>query len=61
MVKTHQKIALKDKAKLKDLIEQREKYRQQKDWKKADEARKKIAQMGYQVEDTKEGPKLKKL
>ena len=58
LTKTHQKIALNDKAKLKDLIEKREKYRQQKDWKSADELRKKIAQMGYQIEDTKAGPKI---
>jgi len=58
LTKTRQKIALIDKAKLKDLIELREKYRQQKDWKSADEIRKKIAQMGYQIEDAKTGPKI---
>jgi len=58
LTKPHQKIVLNDKAKLKDLIEKREKYRKLKDWKRADEIRKKIAQMGYQIEDTKSGPKI---
>lgn len=60
----HHKVEVKETIKLSELkkiAKQREKYRQQKDWKKADEMRKKIAQMGYQVEDTKEGPKIKKL
>jgi len=61
LIKTQAKIAASDKTKLKDLIERREKYRRQKNWSKADEMRKKIAQLGYQVEDTKEGPKIKKL
>ncbi len=41
------------------LVKQREKYRLQKDWKKADDIRKKIAKLGYQIEDTPEGPKIK--
>jgi len=43
------------------LVKEREKYRQQKKWQKADEIRKKINDLGYQIEDTKEGPKIKKL
>ena len=42
------------------LIKQREKLRQKKQWKLADEIRKKIQRMGYQIEDTKEGSKIKK-
>jgi len=42
------------------LNKQREKYRQEKNWQKADEVRKKIKKLGYQIEDTKKGPKIKK-
>ncbi|MBZ9569623.1 cysteine--tRNA ligase [Patescibacteria group bacterium] len=41
------------------LVEEREKYRQEKEWKKADEIRREIKKMGWQIEDTKEGPKIK--
>ncbi len=58
LTKTHQKIALVDKIKLKDLIEKREKFRQKAQWKLADEMRKKIKKLGYLVEDTKAGPKI---
>ncbi len=47
--------------KIKKLVEIREEYRQQKNWQKADELRKKIREMGYSIEDTKEGPKIKKI
>lgn len=43
------------------LIKQRERYRQEGQWKRADQIRKKIKQMGYWVEDTKKGTKLKKI
>jgi cysteinyl-tRNA synthetase len=43
------------------LVKKREKYRKIGQWKSADEIRKKIKQMGYRIEDTKEGPKIKKL
>jgi cysteinyl-tRNA synthetase len=46
---------------IKKLVEIREKYRKKGDFKSADEIRKKIKDLGYQIEDTKEGPKLKKL
>ena len=46
--------------KIKEMAEQREVFRKTKDWKAADEARKKIEALGYRVEDTKEGPKIKK-
>lgn len=47
-------------SKIKKLIEKREKYRQEKNWKKSDKIRKEIEKMGYKVEDTKKGPKIKK-
>ena len=43
------------------LADLRETYRQQKNWQKADEVRIKIQELGYQIEDTKEGPKIKKI
>jgi len=43
------------------LVEEREGYRIEKKWQKADEIRKEIKQMGYWVEDTKEGPKIKEV
>jgi cysteinyl-tRNA synthetase len=41
------------------LVEEREKYRQQKDFQKADELREKIKKLGYRVEDTPQGPIVK--
>ena len=38
---------------IKSLIREREKYRQEKNWGKADEVRAKIEKAGYQIEDTK--------
>jgi len=46
---------------IKKLVEIREEYRKNGDWKSADEIRKQIKEMGWQIEDTKKGPKLKKL
>ncbi|MHA1678791.1 MAG: cysteine--tRNA ligase [Promethearchaeota archaeon] len=46
---------------IKELIKKRELYRQQKKWRKADNIRKKIEKLGYLIEDTKEGPKIKKV
>jgi cysteinyl-tRNA synthetase len=42
------------------LVEQREKLRKEKKWDKADKIRKKIEKMGYKLEDTPEGPGIKK-
>ncbi len=42
------------------LAKDREKYRQEKDFKKSDEIRKKIESLGWLVEDTPQGPVLKK-
>lgn len=47
--------------KILDLVNLREKYRQEKKWQAADKIRKKIKKLGYQTEDTKQGPKIKKL
>ena len=44
---------------IKKLVKLREKYRLQKSWRKADEIRKKILQLGYKIEDTAHGPKIK--
>jgi len=44
-----------------ELVKKREEERQKKDWLKTDKIRVKIKQMGYLVEDTKQGPKVKKL
>ncbi|RLC34606.1 MAG: cysteine--tRNA ligase [Candidatus Nealsonbacteria bacterium] len=43
------------------LAEEREKYRKKKNWQKADEIRKEIVKLGWWLEDTKSGPKIKKL
>ena len=43
-----------------DLAQEREKQRKENNWQKADEIRKKITELGWQVEDTKTGPKLKR-
>ncbi len=45
---------------VKKLAEERQKARNEKDWKKSDELRKKINKEGYVLEDTKEGYVLKK-
>ncbi len=42
------------------LIDQREEARKKKDYKKADEIRNKIKQMGYELQDAKEGVKVRK-
>ncbi|MBL7142528.1 MAG: cysteine--tRNA ligase [Candidatus Pacebacteria bacterium] len=44
-----------------DLVKLREKQRKKNNWQKADKIRKKIQQLGYWVEDTKDGSKVKKL
>ena len=41
------------------LVEQREKYRQQANWQKADLIRKKIKELGFEIEDTEQGPQIK--
>ena len=46
---------------MKKLLAEREKAREEKNWKKADEIRGKIKHLGYAIEDTEEGAKVKKL
>ena len=43
------------------LMQNREIAREQKDWSKADALRKELAGLGYQVEDSQDGPRLKPL
>ncbi len=43
------------------LVEEREKARKEKNWELADSLREKIKSFGWYVEDTRDGPKLKKL
>jgi cysteinyl-tRNA synthetase len=42
------------------LLKERERYRKEKNWQKADEAREEIERKGFRIEDTKEGAKIKK-
>jgi len=44
-----------------NLVKQRQKYREQGEWKLADEIRKKIKNLGYQIKETREGPEIKKI
>jgi len=55
----HEKIEVSDE--IKSLVEEREKARKEKDYKKADEIRDKLKEKGYIVEDSKEGPRIKKI
>ena len=40
------------------LVEEREKARREKNWKRSDELREQISKLGWEVRDTKDGPKL---
>lgn len=44
-----------------DLVKQRQKHREKGKWQKSDEIRKEIIKLGWWVEDTKKGPKIKKI
>lgn len=59
-IKLYEKIGLLDRE-IKLLLEQREQFRKKDKWKEADKIRKEIEKLGYQIEDTKKGPKIKKL
>jgi len=50
-----------DDKEIKDLLELREKARKEKDWNKADELRQKITDLGFELEDTPQGPRVKKI
>ncbi|MCH7552223.1 hypothetical protein IIB49_02425 [Patescibacteria group bacterium] len=43
------------------LAKEREEYRKSSQWKKADEIRKEIIKIGWEINDTPQGPKLKKI
>jgi len=47
--------------KVKNLVKKRERYRKEKNWEMADKIRQKIENLGYKVEDTKEGPIIKRI
>lgn len=47
-------------AEIKNLVEQREKLRNEKKWKEADEIREEIEKLGWKVKDTAEGTKITK-
>jgi len=55
------KEAIKIPSFIKKMVREREQARKKKDWKLADEIRKKIKQMSYQIKDTREGSKVKKI
>lgn len=57
----HYRITLEDHAGLKDKIQLRKQYREKKDWQKADEIRKEIEKLGYEIEDTENGTEIKKI
>jgi cysteinyl-tRNA synthetase len=48
-------------AEIKKLVNEREKAREEKDFAKSDKLRKEIEKKGWWVDDTSEGPKIKKL
>lgn len=48
-------------AKVLEMASLREKYRQQKNWEMADKTRKEIEALGFSLEDTKDGQKIKKI
>jgi len=56
-----EKIKEKIPAEIIKLVEEREKCRKQGLWKKSDEIRNEIEKSGYRLEDTKGGPKIKKI
>lgn len=43
------------------LVEKREKLRKQKKWEEADRIRKEVEDLGYEIQDTPSGPKIRKL
>jgi len=61
LTKVHYRVRLSENIKLKDLVEKRERLRKERKWKEADKIRERIKKLGYIIEDTKEGPRLKKI
>jgi cysteinyl-tRNA synthetase len=56
-----QKIKEKIPREITELVKKRGEYRRSGNWQKSDEIRKKIKEIGFWVEDTKQGVKIKKL
>lgn len=46
--------------KILELVEKREQHRQKEEWQKADAIRKEIKALGFQIEDTSKGPKIRR-
>ncbi|PIW92796.1 MAG: cysteine--tRNA ligase, partial [Candidatus Nealsonbacteria bacterium CG_4_8_14_3_um_filter_34_13] len=44
-----------------ELVKEREKCRKEDQWELADKLRNKVRESGYLIEDTREGPKIKKI
>jgi cysteinyl-tRNA synthetase len=55
------KLGMRIPPEIKKLAMSREKYREEKNWQKADEIRQEVKKMGYWIEDTEKGPKIKPL
>ncbi|MEK9134815.1 MAG: cysteine--tRNA ligase [Patescibacteria group bacterium] len=55
-----QKSENKQPQRLLSLVKQRQKYREQDNWQKADEMREEIKKLGYSIEDTSKGPVIKR-
>jgi cysteinyl-tRNA synthetase len=60
-LKLLEKEEIKVPAEILELVEERERARKAKDWKKSDELRMKMKEKGWWADDTNEGPKVKKL
>ncbi len=58
---TDEKTKNKIPSELLSLAKQREQFRKEGNWQKADEIRKKIQELGFWIEDTEKGPKIKKI
>ena len=43
------------------LAEERDRYRKERDWSEADKIRNKLEKLGWQIEDTDDGPRLKRI
>ena len=60
-LKLLEKETIKVPVEIKKMADEREKSRKNKDWKKSDELREKIKKLGYYIDDTDKGGKIKKL
>ncbi len=60
-LKVAEKVAFETPQRVQDLIEERDRLRDEKDWVASDEIRDKVEQMGYRAEDTEGGTVVKKI